>query len=47
MTVEILNQIPNQDLKDEMMQINVLQVVMVCLSPERFSMAQIFVNNAL
>ena len=29
------------------MQINVLQIVMVCISSERFTMSQIFVSNVL
>lgn len=47
MTVETLNNITSQELKDEMMQINVLQIVMVCLSPNRFSMSSKFVDNVL
>ena len=47
MTIKILSGIPNQELKDEMMQINVLQIVMVCLSPNRFMMSPEFVNNTM
>lgn len=47
MTIKVLNNISNQELRDEMMQINVLQIVMVCLSPTRFTMSQEFVNNVL
>ena len=47
MTIKILSGIPNQELKDEMMQINVLQIVMVWLSPNRFMMSPEFVNNTM
>lgn len=46
-TVEILNELTNHELKEEMMQITVLQIVMVCLSPNRFTMSNIFVDNTL
>lgn len=43
-TVEILN---NSHFNQEMLQINVMQITMVCLSPVRFTMAQTFVDNVL
>lgn len=43
-TVEILN---NSHFNQEMLQINVMQITMVCLSPVRFTMSQTFVDNVL
>ena len=47
MTVKILSGILSQELKDEMMQINVLQIIMVWLSPNKFMMSPEFVENTM
>ncbi|CAI2383397.1 unnamed protein product [Moneuplotes crassus] len=45
-TVEVLKNL-NKSLSDEMTQIHVLQIIMVCISPVKFSMSQTFVDNVL